>query len=121
MTDYSEAEISALEGSFPDAVVYICDFHREQAWERWVKAYKHGLCGDEADILLDHLRAIAWAPSVGSKNSTELPKYHHYNSAVTILKKTNLWKHNDSVRHWLTNNWLNIPEVCTCVCIDVYI
>ena len=38
MTDYSEAEISALESSFPETVVYLCDFHREQAWERWVKS-----------------------------------------------------------------------------------
>jgi len=59
MTDYSEAEISALEFSFPETVVYLCDFHREQAWERWVKASKHGLTGDQPDILLDHLRAIA--------------------------------------------------------------
>ena len=32
MTDYSEAEIGALELSFPSTtVVYLCDFHREQA------------------------------------------------------------------------------------------
>jgi len=56
MTVYSEAEISALETAFPDTVVYLCDFHREQAWERWVKASKHGLSNSEAEILLDHLR-----------------------------------------------------------------
>lgn len=37
MTDYSEAEIAALEACFPGVTVYICDFHREQAWERWTK------------------------------------------------------------------------------------
>ena len=34
MCDYSDAEISALECCFPDAIVYLCDFHREQAWEK---------------------------------------------------------------------------------------
>ena len=33
MTDYSEAEISALEASFPGVTVYLYDFHREQVWE----------------------------------------------------------------------------------------
>ena len=33
MTDFSEAEISALELCFPDVTLYQCDFHREQAWE----------------------------------------------------------------------------------------
>jgi len=32
MSDFCEAEIKALESSFPDSFV---DFHREQAWERW--------------------------------------------------------------------------------------
>ena len=27
MTDYSEAEIGALEASFPGTTVYLCDFH----------------------------------------------------------------------------------------------
>lgn len=35
--DYSEAELSAIEEVFPSTKVYLCDFHREQAWERWCK------------------------------------------------------------------------------------
>ena len=52
MTDYSEAEIGALEGSFPDTTVYLCDFHREQAWERWVHDKKHGLSSEDAEWLV---------------------------------------------------------------------
>ncbi len=36
MCDYSDAEILALESTFPTTTVYLCDFNREQAWERWV-------------------------------------------------------------------------------------
>ena len=32
MSDYSEAELSAIEAVFPQAKTYLCDFHREQAW-----------------------------------------------------------------------------------------
>ena len=30
MTDYSEAELLAIEKCFPGTQVYLCDFHREQ-------------------------------------------------------------------------------------------
>ena len=32
MVDYSTVEINAVESVFEDVAVYICDFHREQAW-----------------------------------------------------------------------------------------
>ena len=34
MTDYSEAEMGAISTVFPTCQIYLCDFHREQAWER---------------------------------------------------------------------------------------
>lgn len=111
MTDYSEAEISALEASFPNTTIYLCDFHREQACERWVKNHKHGLTANEAEILLDHLRAIAWAPSVQPDEDGALPRYHHFHAAVKVLKDTAIWKKNSNVREWLNNTWLGIPEV----------
>ena len=89
MTDYSEAEITALEASFPNTTIYLCDFHREQAWERWVKNHKHGLTSDEAEILLDHLQAIAWAPSVQPDEDEAPPKYHNFHAAVKVLKDIN--------------------------------
>ena len=33
MTDYSDTEIGAIESTFADCKVFLCDFHREQAWE----------------------------------------------------------------------------------------
>ena len=37
MVDYSEAEYQALKSTFPQARIYLCAFHREQAWVRWVR------------------------------------------------------------------------------------
>ena len=72
MMDFSEAEILALETCFPNITVYLCDFHREQAWERWVKDSTHGLSSSEKDWLLDQLRVCAWAPSADSSDGQHL-------------------------------------------------
>ena len=60
MCDYSEAELVALaEEVFPITTVYLCDFHREQAWDRWVRDHKHGLNQSEAEELLTFFRIIS--------------------------------------------------------------
>ena len=74
MTDYSEAEMGAITTVFPTCQIYLCDFHREQAWERWTKE-KHGLSADDAEVLLSLLRDCAHAPS---PTNTELPVDHHF-------------------------------------------
>ena len=40
MIDYSEAELNAISSVFPNSQVYLCDFHREQAWSRWIRSGK---------------------------------------------------------------------------------
>ena len=109
MTDYSEAEILALETCFPYVTVYLCDFHREQAWERWVKNGAHELSTSEQDWLLSQLRACAWAPSA-DLNDNKLRDYH-YQEAVATLTSSDLWKNNQHVSTWLSTTWLTVPEV----------
>ena len=62
VTDYSDAEMSAISMLFSNTQLYLCEFHREQAWERWVKDRKHGLNEIQAASLLDLLRDYANAP-----------------------------------------------------------
>ena len=38
MIDYSDAELNAIVTVFPKAEVYLCEFHREQAWTRWIRS-----------------------------------------------------------------------------------
>ena len=57
LTDYRDAEIA-----FPNKLTYLCEFHREQAWERWVKERKHGLLDTQAATLLDLLHDCANTP-----------------------------------------------------------
>ena len=109
MCDYSDAEISALECCFPDTTVYLCDFHREQAWERWVKDGKHGLTSDEADQLLAELRACAWAPPGREGEDIDIC----YKQAVQNLKESKVWKDHTCVQQWLSTTWLSISQVCS--------
>ena len=109
MCDYSEAEISGIESSFPGTVVYICDFHREQAWERWVKDHKQGLTASDADLLLDLLRKFAWAPS--ATPDKDFVKDHHFQTAVDTMKQSLIWRQNKQVEQWLTQTWLPVAKV----------
>lgn len=109
MSDYSEAEQLAITQVFPQCTVYLCDFHREQAWERWVRDHHHGLSKDDGDTLLQLLRECAHAPA--PKPQEKLPQDHYYNLALRNLKSSSIWLNNEMVRTWLSNYWLNISNV----------
>ena len=111
MCDYSEAELLALEAAFTNVVVYLCDFHREQAWERWVKSKHEGdelLTKDERDHLLSLLRNCATAPPCTDDTH---PIDQFYQQAVVELKSSTVWRNHAAARSWLESTWLNIPKV----------
>jgi len=108
MTDYSEAELLAIEQVFPSTKSFLCDFHREQAWERWVRDHKHGLTKEQGEELLQLLRACASEES--SDPSSGYPVDHSFQQRVTELKASSLWK-NDGVKNWLSTKWLCCAEV----------
>lgn len=58
MTDFCQEEITAIETVFQGTTTYICDFHREQAWERWLKKGDNGLTHKKDDVL-KLLRTVA--------------------------------------------------------------
>ena len=111
LTDYSDTEISAVNKLFPNTQVYLCEFHREQAWERWVKEKKHGLSDIQASSLLNLLRDCANVPP--NHNLPDQPFHHFYQNAVNELKESDVWQNNDQVRQWLNAKWLCCPEVST--------
>ena len=75
-------------------MVLLCDFHREQAWERWVAKHSHGVTLHKEE-LLQKMRAVASAST-----RTE------YDRAVAELKETNLWRTNRTLRVWFQETWL---------------
>lgn len=106
MTDYSDAEIAAIEQAFANCKTYLCDFHREQCWERWVKDRKHGLSQQDGECLLMLLRKCAHA-----QPDNNIPFGHNYRKQVNILKESHVWIKHVQVRDWLQAKWLSIPEV----------
>ena len=80
-------------------MVLLCDFHREQAWERWVSKHAHGVVAFKEEVLVK-LRRIAHA-------STTM----EYESAVTALKDWHVWNTNSSLRNWFQETWLAEREV----------
>ena len=95
MTDYDDAEISALEEAFPGIHVYICEFHREQAWTRWVRKGENGLKATEQPQLLYFLRNIA-----SSQTSVDLARHKQQ------LEKSVLWQQKANLREYVTSQWL---------------
>ena len=61
MVDFSVAEIGAIETCFPGVVAYICDFHRQQAIQHWVKAAKNWLDLNEQEFLQKSMTRIGRA------------------------------------------------------------
>ena len=66
----------------------MCDFHREQAWERWVKECSHDLTNNDAEILLD----LLWnrANASPNRNASEGPVDHFFQLELKHLKESNV-------------------------------
>ena len=56
--DFEERQIVSLESIYQNIEVYLCDFHREQAWNRWVNKAENGVA-NIADQVKVYLRSIA--------------------------------------------------------------
>ena len=82
---------------FSDCLVYLCDFHREQAWVRWINKGKNGVNKEQKEKLLSRLRALARASNEKESQVT-----------LTNLQSDEFWKENKSLQNWMNNTWL--PE-----------
>ena len=77
----------------------ICDFHREQAWERWTKRSENNL-GEKRDELLALMREVAKA-----ENKDD------FEAALNNLKKSTYWQQNAKFQKYFQNVWLAEKEV----------
>jgi len=93
LSNFLDAEFSALISAFPNTVVYGCDFHREQAWTRWVQDRKNRLERIDADLLLELLRACAWVQPGTDQSNLDV----NYKNAVSVLKQSAVWASNQHV------------------------
>ena len=79
----------------------LCDFHREQAWERWLSTTSNGMRSIK-ELVLPRLRRIANAFSL-----------EEFEKAVGDLKNSDVWKaeHCGKFRQWMSKTWLPAHKV----------
>lgn len=95
MVDFSAAEIAAIETCFPGVVVYICDFHRQQAIQRWARAGKNGLDHNEQEFLKKSMTRIG-------RVATE----EQYKDELSKLRQSTLYKTKENVRSYVESTWI---------------
>lgn len=89
--------ISILHFSILGCLVYLCDFHREQACVRWVNKTANEVSKEDKDEVLTNLRALAKA------SNEEL-----FQTTLAHFQNTTIWKVNKKLQNWMNTTWL--PE-----------
>jgi len=79
--------------------VYLCDFHRKQAWQRWLRSDIHGVSLHREE-LFDMMERCATAATAEA-----------YSNMVDQLTQSNVWKTSVQLREWFTKQWLSAKEV----------
>ena len=76
--------------------MYICGFHRIQAWIRWVRSGKSGLDSQQQEILIPLLQRVATANEASA-----------HKTAVAKLRNAALYKTNKHVQEYVENVWMS--------------
>lgn len=85
-------------------MVFLCDFHREQAWGRWTAKSVNGVSSNKEEVLAK-LRLVA------NSETEEI-----YQERVRTLKEFSVWKENNHLRGWFENHWLKDHKVSGKIC-----
>lgn len=93
MTDFSEAEIKAIEDVFVNTETFLCDFHKEQSWDRWVSNKDHGVHMEKRKIL-EMFRKISHA-----ENKAD------FVTALLELKNSDVWKKSLKLQDYFQKTW----------------
>jgi hypothetical protein len=77
---------------FSDSQVLICDFHRNQAWERWTSKKENSV--EDKDQILTLLRKVALAKDEDA--------FHQQVQAMTASK---VWQSNQKLQNYFNRVW----------------
>ena len=84
--------------------MYLCDFHREQAWDRWLSSKDNDIA-QAKDVILSKLRAMARAPTEDA-----------FDKALAEFCASPEYKMSLNLRTWFTNKWFPEKHVCNHKC-----
>ena len=84
-----------------ETTLLLCDFHREQVWDRWLSATSNGMRSLK-DVAVGCLRRIANSETV-----------QDYNLRVEELRGKAFWKAESGkkIRSWIEKKWLPLHKV----------
>ena len=103
MIDCQQSEENAIRGIFPESVIFLCSFHRLQAWLRWLVNGKNGV-SQYKDQCMSILHSLG-----ESKTEDE------YTKNLLRLQKSHVWSRFLNLRNYYTQQWapkkkVNISE-----------
>ena len=93
MIDCQQSEENAIRGIFPESVIFLCSFHRLQAWLRWLVNGKNGVA-QYKDQCMGILRSLG-----ESKTEDE------YTRNLLRLQKSHVWSRFPNLRNYFTQQW----------------
>ena len=93
MIDCQQSEENAIRAVFPDSVVYLCVFHRLQAWLWWLVNTKNGVSNYQT-YCMALLRAVGDAKTEDG-----------YTKALMALQKSHVWLRFPNFLNYYTNQW----------------
>ena len=93
MIDYQQSEKNAIQGVLQESCIYLCGFHRLQAWLRWLVNMKNGVSGHK-----DHLITLFC-------NITNVTTEEKYTSALLKLQKSHIWSKHVKLCNYYTQQW----------------
>ncbi|KAL3193796.1 hypothetical protein MRX96_000091 [Rhipicephalus microplus] len=81
--------------------IALCDFHREQAWDQWLRKKENGTDRDQALLYLRQLARAHTAEEVAA--------------AVTQMKGSDLWATSPAFQSYVEGHWLTVSAMwATC-------
>ena len=90
MINCQQSEENAIRVVFPDTVVYLCVFHRLQAWLRWIVNTKNGVSNYQT-YCMGLLRAVGDAKMEDA-----------YMKVLMELQKSHIWSRFPNFRNYYT-------------------
>ena len=94
MIDCQQSEENAIRGIFPESVIFLCSFHRLQAWLQWLVNGKNGV-SQYKDQCMSILHSLG-----ESKTEDE------YTRNLLRLQKSQVWSHFPNLRFITLNSGL---------------
>ena len=82
MIDCSPMEMQSIQEVFPDCGLYLCDFHRNQCWERWFRTIQHGI-SQHYKLLMSTSKKMGESSSV-----SEYKRHEEYLKRHTVYKES---------------------------------